>query len=100
MGSEGKSGRWMGGETEFGKGRPVRWARDLGIMKRAALGRQGQRRSPETESSPLLAMPVPTESLRSRLLASPTARRALSTSLWPGRQLTQRFRAWVTAFAT
>lgn len=43
---------------------------------------------------------APTELLRSRLLASPTALRALSTSRWPGRQLTQRFRAWVTALAT
>ncbi len=34
-----------------------------------------------------------TESARRVLLASPTVRMALSTSLWPGRQLTLLFRA-------
>lgn len=43
---------------------------------------------------------VLTESARSDLLASPTVRMALSTSLWPGRELTHLFRAWDTALAT
>lgn len=41
-----------------------------------------------------------TESESSLLLASPTMRMAASTSRCPGRQLTQRFRAWDTALAT
>lgn len=43
---------------------------------------------------------VLTESARRVLLASPTVRMALSTSLWPGRQFTHLFRAWDTALAT
>lgn len=41
-----------------------------------------------------------TESARRVLLASPTVRMALSTSLWPGREFTHLLRAWETALAT
>lgn len=41
-----------------------------------------------------------TVSISSFLLASPMLLRAMSTSFWPGRQLTQLFREWDTALAT
>lgn len=41
-----------------------------------------------------------TASIRSFLLASPMLFSAMSTSFWPGRQLTQLFREWETALAT
>lgn len=66
---------------------------------RRGLEVEGEAWSSSASTLPLIPRP-PTESLRSRLLASPTALRALSTSRWPGRQLTQRFSAWVTALAT
>lgn len=68
----------------------------------------GMLEEPDAVGPACIARPPPsppapaqlTESESSLLLASPTMRMAASTSLCPGRQLTQRFRACDTALAT
>jgi hypothetical protein len=75
------------------------WTQNLGVMKGDRSGKSVTNKKSRGRKGGVgvLRFPTrpdsPTESLRSLLLASPTALKALSTSLWPGRQLTQRFSA-------